>query len=108
MRKTRKGKINRRVMDVIAKHYNTLRARCGYRKYGNFCSKNYEDIFQDTVLYVVQDEKASRLADDAEILDFFCWRFKMIEFQVIHDNAMLKEVEYADYKQTKEESDEED
>lgn len=104
MRKTRIGKPNKRVMDFIARHYMHLKDMCGYRSFGLYCSKSYEDIFQDTVLYVSQDEKAATIKTDEEMIEYFCYRFRMIEFQAINDNKMLREVQYAEYIQTKEES----
>lgn len=87
-------------MVTIAHNYDTLKVLCGYRASGLYCSKSYEDIFQDTVLLVSQDDKASSLSSDEELIDYFCYRFRMIMFQAIHDNKQLKEIPYADYLQT--------
>lgn len=99
MRKVRKGKADSRVMAIIAKNYNRLKLLCGYRNYGLFCSKSYEDLFQDTVLFISQDEKALTLLSEQELIDYFCYRFRMIEFQTVNDNKLLKEIPYADYLQ---------
>lgn len=100
MRKTRKGKASEKVMATIAHNYDHLKQLCGYRASGLYCSKSYEDVFQDTVLLVSQDEKASTLSSEKELIDYFCYRFRMIEFQAINDNKQLKEIPYADYLQT--------
>ncbi|WP_259324214.1 hypothetical protein [Bacteroides thetaiotaomicron] len=107
MRKTKKGKVNGKVMDMIAHNYDKLKQLCGYRTSGLYCSKSYEDIFQDTILFVSQDEKASTLSSDKELMNYFCYRFRMIEYQAINDNKQLKEIPYADYLQTKKEDTEE-
>ena len=99
MRITRKGKANKKVMSVIAHNYEKLKQLCGYRASGLYCSKSREDIFQDTVLFVSQDEKAVSLPDK-ELIQYFCYRFRMIEYQSINDNKLLKEIPYADYLQT--------
>lgn len=87
-------------MVTIAHNYDTLKQLCSYRASGLYCSKSYEDIFQDTVLLVSQDDKASSLSSDKELIDYFCYRFRMIMFQAINDNKQLKEIPYADYLQT--------
>ena len=105
MRKTKTGKADKKVMDVIARNYSKLKELCGYCDYGLYCSKSYEDIFQDTVLYISQDEQAAMLSFDKELIEYFCYRFKMIEYQAINDNKTLKENSYADNKQAQKESD---
>ena len=40
-------------------------------------------------------------------MNYFCYRFRMIEYQAINDNKQLKEIPYADYLQTKKEDTEE-
>lgn len=100
MRRLKTGKVNNKVLLMIAHNYNRLKVLCGYRSYGCFCSKSYEDIFQDTILYVAQDEKAT-ITTEEELIEHFCYRFKMIEFQTINDNKQLKETAYADYKKNK-------
>lgn len=94
-------------MSVIAHNYNRLKQLCGYRSSGLYCSKSYEDIFQDTVLLVSQDEKASTLSSENELIDYFRYRFRMIEYQAINDNKQLKEMPYADYLQASKNKEEE-
>lgn len=102
MRKIKAGKVNPKVIAAIARNYDRLKELCGYRSHGLFCSQSHEDIFQDTVLFVSQDKKASTLSTDKELLDYFCYRYRMIEYQIINDNKQLKEIPYADYLQTPE------
>lgn len=107
MRKTRAGKTNFKIMTVIAKNYDHLKQLCSYRDHGLFCSKSHEDLFHDTILFVSQDDKASSLSTDEELIDYFCYRFRMIEYQAINDNKLLKEIPYADYLQTSKTAEEE-
>lgn len=93
---------------MIARNYNRLKQLCSYHTSGLYCSKSYEDIFQDTILFVSQDEKASTLSSDKELIDYFCYRFRMIEYQAVNDNKQLKEIPYADYLQTHKEEDAEE
>lgn len=88
-------------MKAIARNYDKLKELCGYRDYGCYCSKSYEDMFQDTVMFVAQDKDAVGM-NDSELIKHFCYRFKMIEFQTINDNKLLKETPYADYYKAKE------
>ncbi len=94
-------------MSVIAHNYDKLKQLCGYRASGLYCSKSKEDIFQDTIVFVSQDEKASSLSTDKELIDYFCYRFRMIEYQAINDNKLLKEIPYADYLQAPKTTEEE-
>ena len=101
-RKVRQGKVNSHALQVIAKNYDMLRALCNSSDHGCYCSKSYEDIFQDTILYVAHDLSSFNLTRDEEVIELFLYRYKMIEFQTINDNKMMKEVAYADHLQAKE------
>ena len=85
------------MMEVLAGNYDKLTQLCGYKKSGLYCSKSYEDIFEDTILFVAQDTKAASLKSDKEIIDYFRYRYRMIQFQTINDSKQLKEIYYADY-----------
>lgn len=89
------------VMQAIARNFERLKQICRYRTFGCYCSQSYEDMFQDTVLVVSMDERAVAMTD-AELVDFFAYRFKRTEYQTINDNKMLKEMPYADYIKNKE------
>ena len=101
MRRTKQGMTHDTVMQAIARNFERLKQVCGYRTFGCYCSQSYEDMFQDTVLVVSMDERAVAMTD-AELVDFFAYRFKRTEYQTINDNKMLKEMPYADYIKNKE------
>ena len=101
-RKVRQGKVNSHALQVIARNYDMLRALCNSSDRGCYCSKSYEDIFQDTILYVAHDLSSFNMTRDEEVIELFLYRYKMIEFQTINDDKMMKEVAYADHLQTKE------
>lgn len=107
MRRIKKGKVNDKVMAMIASNYKQLKQLCADHSHGLYCSKSKEDIFQDTVLFVSQDDRISSLSTDKELIDYFCYRFRMIEFQAINDNKLLKEIPYADYLQAPKTTEEE-
>ena len=107
MRRIKKGKVNDKVMAMIASNYKQLKQLCADHSHGLYCSKDNEDIYQDTVLFVSLDEKASSLSTDKELIDHFCYRFRMIEYQAINDNKLLKEIPYADYLQAPKTTEEE-
>lgn len=107
MRKIKRGKVNQYALDVIGKNYNKLKGLCNYNDRGCYCSKSYEDIFQDTILYVIHDEQSFNMHTEEDIINHFIYRYNMITFQAVNDNKMLREVKYADYLQTKEETTEE-
>lgn len=106
-RKIRQGKVNPYVLQVIGKNYEKLKNICNSNKQGYYCSKSYEDIFQDTILYVAHDLSSFNMTRDEEVIELFLYRYKMIEYQAINDVKTMKEVAYADYLQAKESREEE-
>lgn len=96
-RRQKRGRINVCVSNALARLYHTLYEICcrgpatGSGYYGQ------EDIFQETILFVIQDPAAAHLKTDEEIIKHFKYRFQMIRFQIIKDNQQLKEINYADH-----------
>lgn len=102
MRKIKKGKVNKAVMAAVARNYDRLKRLCAVGGHGIYGGEGFEDIFQDTVLYVIQDSASATLQSDDQIVEHFLYRFNMIKFQRINDDKARREVEYADYKQRQE------
>lgn len=100
----KKNKFYPVVAEGIGRNYYKLRALC-FREQTTCCfdSRGYEDIFQDTVLYVIQDSESLRCTTDETLIAHFLHRYRMIEYQTIHDAQQLKRTPYADYIQAKEE-----
>lgn len=96
-----------KVPEAIGKNYLKLRSLCCVEFDTFHGSLSREDIFQDTVLYVIQDVEASLLESEEDIIKHFCYRYKMIAFQIIQDSKQLREIPYADYLQTQKEGTEE-
>lgn len=92
------------IAESVGRNYVKLRALCFHQAAGYFDSRSYEDIFQDTILYVIQDAESLQCTTDDALISHFLRRYKMIEFQTIHDAQQLKKMPYADYIQTKEEA----
>lgn len=76
------------VASIIAKHYNKLREQLDSGRSGNFLSMSFEDIFQETVLYVIQDKKAFGMTE-TEILKHFKQKYSVIKFQTIFDSKLI-------------------
>lgn len=95
------------VAEIIARNYYKLRALCFRQLPVCFDSRNYEDIFHDTVLYVIQDVKSTTYNTDEEIIAHFLYRYRMIEYQTIKDAQQNKNTPYADYIQAKKDNNEE-
>lgn len=100
----KKSKFYPVIAGSIARNYNKLRALCFRQVIGYFDSRSDEDIFQDTVLYVIQDEESLKCTTDEDLIRHFLYRYRMIEFQTIRDAQQLKKIPYADYIQAKEET----
>lgn len=95
------------IAEVIGKNYSRLRKLCKCRKNGLFTSRSYEDIFEDTILYVIHDPEAHNITTEDSIIEHFCYRYRMIEFQTVMDSRQLKEIPYAEYLQAQKETTEE-
>ena len=69
MRKILTGKVNDQVMYFIGRNYNKLKAACNITNTGNYCSENMEDIFHDTIQFVIQDEEVASLSIERDVID---------------------------------------
>lgn len=96
----KKTKYYPQVTERIGRNYEHLRALCYRNGVGYFGSRSYDDIFQDTVLYVCQDPESIDKHSDNDFIKHFLFRYNMIEFQTVQDAKQLKEIPYADYLQT--------
>lgn len=103
----KKNKASTYVARIIGEHYIELHERLCRGKHGNFGSRSYEDIFSDTIIFVIQDSEAANLITPTAVIEYFIYRYNMIEYQVIKDSQQLKETAYADYLQIKENTQEE-
>lgn len=103
----KKNKYYPAIAKSIGRNYHKLRSQCFRGKYGCFESRDYEDIFQDTVLYVIQDPVSLECRTEDELIAHFLRRYRMIEYQTVQDSKLNKTTPYADYKQAKKETTEE-
>lgn len=94
------------VAESVGRNYHKLRALCFRQSQACFDSRGYDDIFQNTVLYVIQDPESLGCKTDGALIEHFLYRYRMIEFQTVNDAQQLKKVTYADYLQTRKEEDE--
>lgn len=93
------------VSEAVGRNYEKLRILCYKGSHGFYSSRSYEDIFQDTVLYVIQDV-AALSKTDSELIEHFMYRYRMIEYQTIKDSQQIKTIPYADYIQTQKDTEE--
>lgn len=99
-RKQRSWNPNYEVMQMIASLYNELSDKCTYDRPKCYDGLSYQDMFQETILFISCDTKAVCLTKDKEkFIEYFIRRFKIVQFKVIHDSRRLKKEQYADYKQ---------
>jgi hypothetical protein len=96
------------IADMIAQHYNLLHEACGIPvscsgSRGSPGQHNKEDVFSETMLYVIYDADALLCTDPDAFVKHFVYRFRMIAYQITQDLKMLKEIPYADYLQAQKE-----
>jgi hypothetical protein len=101
-RKVNVDNISKYAMALTGRMYDTLKVSCMEHIFPCHLYL-FDDIFHDTIIYVVQERKVSDMKTDGELMNHFIYRFKMIAFHTIRDIQQLKETNYADNKQTKEE-----
>lgn len=103
MRQVRvRGRVDERVMAVIAVHYSELHESCRVLWTARQSLEDYDDVFQDCVLYVAQDREAFAM-DEERILERFRFRFRMLDYQNFKDWQEMRQVSYADNIQTRKE-----
>ena len=92
MRERRRGeKVNPKVERQIGRLYRLLRQEYNLNKCNCIGGRSDEDIFDDTVMFLLGDREAENLTD-IEMISHFKRRFKMIKFQTYKDYAMRREV----------------
>lgn len=89
---TRDKPYNGEVAATLAAHHDELRRRC--RRHFRRCALQFEDLMQETMLFVMCDCRAASLAGKAALLDYFVYKFKMIVFQAMKRNRKM--MTYAD------------
>lgn len=103
----KKNDPDNRISEMIATNYNRLRDACNVSSSGNYAGITKEDIFSETIWYVIHDPKSLLCTSADDFIKHFQYRFRMIEFQITKDANLLKEIPYADHIQTKKEISEE-
>lgn len=103
----RKNKYYPEIAEIIGRNFKKLHALCFRENAGYFDSRNYEDIFQDTVIYVIQDTMSLTCKTDSDLIQHFLCRYRMIEYQAIQDAKQINTILYADYLQIQQEHAEE-
>ena len=93
------------VANAIARNYSKLRSMCWHSDTDGYGGISYEDIFQDTVMFVIGDDKAAACKSDDDLIEWFQYRYNMIQFRTIQDYKQSKSI-YANYQQA--EKDKED
>lgn len=98
-------KKNEQVLRIVAQIYNRLYYKCKESVTG-YTREEFEDIFQDCILFIYTDPLANGLTNKKEIEGLFLYRFRMIEFTYAKKKQKLREIAYADHIQTTQKTDE--
>lgn len=81
-----------RVAAALAENYGELRRRC--RRNFRRGEAEFEDVMQETLLFVMCDARAAALAGTPELLDYCVYKFRMMAFQTVKRNRRM--ASYAD------------
>lgn len=85
-----RGPCNERTANIIAKNIERLKQITCEGVSLCCCGETEEDVFSDTILYVVQENNLEALSE-TEVLAHFCHRFKMIQFQTVRDSNYINQ-----------------
>lgn len=88
--------MNHSVERQIGRVYRLLLAQYRSNKHNSIGGRSDEDLFSDTILFVMSDKEAVNLTDD-ELIIHFKRRFKMIKFQIYKDQNMKMEKSRDEY-----------
>ena len=93
MRNRCRGKYSPAVASVIVRNYSRLMERlCASQG-----AMDDADIMQETFLHVTHDPQCTAMKNEAEILARFVFRYRLVRFQTLRDEAQRKTIPYADY-----------
>lgn len=83
-----------RVARILGKHYYALRNELDIDILieRNYNGRTIEDIFSDTILYIIHYKEARELNEE-EIIKLFKYRYNMIRYQTVMD-AVNKRLDY--------------
>lgn len=76
--------MSKKAAKIIAENYSTLKTSICNEHDLNIAGATEEDIFNDTVIFVIHEKDISKLSE-VELLDHFKDRFKMLMFQITQD-----------------------
>lgn len=82
------GPTNIEALKILAKHFNSLKYELCTGLHINCRGETEEDIFCNTIIYVVHEKGISKKSE-TELLSHFKRRFNMMSFQTVQDNAAI-------------------
>lgn len=92
MRERRRGlKVNCKVERQLGRVYRLIRQQYKLDKCNCIGGRSDEDIFDDTIMFLLGDKEAEDLTD-SEMVDHFKRRFNMVRFQTYKDYEKKREV----------------
>lgn len=98
MRNRCRGKYSPAVASVIVRNYSRLMERlCASQSGPVQGAMDDADIMQETFLHVTHDPQCTAMKNEAEILARFMFRYRLVRFQTLRDEAQRKTIPYADY-----------
>lgn len=75
---------NTLVLKVIANNYERLKDEIKVEKQSiDVPTRNIDDVFQDTILLIAEDPKASSFKKETEILEYFKYRYNVMRYRTV-------------------------
>ena len=79
-----KSTCNTLALKVIASNYDKLMKEIRFEKQQiNTPTRDINDVFQDTILLISEDPKASLLKKEGEILELFKYRYNVMRYRTL-------------------------
>lgn len=85
---------------MISESYEKLYNLCECQSERSYDGRSSDDVFQDTILYVIHDENAPK--EKETFIRYFQYKYNMILFRTIRDSLKRKGERYAYNTQAKE------
>ena len=88
------------VASIIGRNYPRLLRLCTSDTGPARGAMDDADVLQETFLLTTHDPQCAAMATEEEIIARFLFRYRLVRFQTLRDEAQCKTIPYADYIRT--------
>lgn len=100
MRNRCRGNYSPAVASIIGRNYLRLLKLCASQSGTVWGAMDDADVIHETFLYITHDPQCAAMATEEEVVALFVFRYRLVRFQTLRDEAQRKTIPYADYIRT--------